>query len=103
HGHACARRRRALVQGHARARGGARLGRGLSLAAPAAADGRRPLRADVAIAAALGALQTIAYAHTWLWPLQIACIAGLVHLAARRHAGGAALLGLAYGSAWLGA
>ena len=61
------------------------------------------MRADAGIAAALGVLQTLAYAHTWLWPLQLACIAALVHLAARRGAGGAALLGLAYGSAWLAA
>ncbi|HUP06074.1 MAG TPA: apolipoprotein N-acyltransferase [Caldimonas sp.] len=72
---------------------------------PAAAvgDARRALPADAGVAAALGALQTLAYVHTSLWPLQLACIAALVHLAARRRPTGAALLGLAFGSAWLAA
>jgi len=73
----------------------------LSAPEPRFAPGRR-LSTDAAVAAALGGVQTLAYARPWLWPLQLLCIAGLAHLAARRTPRGAALLGLAYGSAWLG-
>jgi apolipoprotein N-acyltransferase len=51
----------------------------------------------------LGALQTLAYAHPFAWPLQIACIATLVRMAAGAPPRVAAGLGLAYGSAWLAA
>ena len=60
----------------------------------------RPL-ADAALAALLGAVQTLAYDHTAAWPLPILTLAVLAwHLQAagpRR----AALLGWCYGTAWL--
>ena len=55
------------------------------------------------LAAALGVLQTLAFVHTAWWWLSLLCMAGLAALvwcAAPRRA---ALLGWAYGSAWLGA
>ena len=75
----------------------------MSPAGAARSGARRPRGADLGIAVALGALQTVTYAHPWTWPLQLACIAGLVRLAAHCKPAGAALLGLAYGAAWLGA
>ena len=56
------------------------------------------------LAAALGALQTVAYVATWAWWLQLACIAVLAGQAARattpRRAAG---VGLSFGTAWVGA
>jgi apolipoprotein N-acyltransferase len=51
--------------------------------------------------AALGALQTLAFTHTWAWPLPLLCVALLawsaVRVAPRRAAG----FGWAFGSGWL--
>jgi apolipoprotein N-acyltransferase len=66
-----------------------------------AAPGRAAL--ELAAVAAAGALQTLACVHTAAWPLPLAAIALLawcVHGAAPRRA---ALLGWAFGTAWLGA
>ena len=62
---------------------------------------KRP--AALLAATALGALQTLAYVHTAAWPLPLATVALLAVLAARSSVGGAAAIGLAYGTAWLGA
>jgi apolipoprotein N-acyltransferase len=62
-----------------------------------------PLRAELALAAALGALQTVAFVWTAAWPLQLICVAALVWRVARQPPLRAAALGLAYGAAWLGA
>jgi len=56
-----------------------------------------------ALAAALGALQTLAYVHTGLWWLQLVCIAALAWQFAHLPPRGAALAALAYGSAWIAA
>jgi len=53
------------------------------------------------LAAALGALQTVAYVATGFWWLQLACIALLAALAARATPRRAALLGLVFGTAWV--
>jgi apolipoprotein N-acyltransferase len=70
-----------------------------------AAPGRAGLPAwlELAAVAAAGALQTLACAHTAAWPLPLVAIALLawcVHGATPRRA---ALLGWAFGTAWLGA
>ena len=54
-------------------------------------------------AAALGALQTLAFVHTTLWWLSLLCTAALAALVWPAEARRAALLGWAFGSAWLGA
>jgi apolipoprotein N-acyltransferase len=65
----------------------------------------RPLGApaEIGLAGALGALQTLAYVHTAFWPLQLACIAALAWRLALLAPRRAALAALAYGSAWVGA
>ena len=57
----------------------------------------------VLLAAALGALQTLAFIHTEAWWLPPAATGLLAWLAARATHGRAALLGWAFGTAWLGA
>ena len=54
-----------------------------------------------AAAAALGALQTLAFVHTWAWPLPVLTLAWLVWQWDRSSPRRAALLGWCYGSAWL--
>jgi apolipoprotein N-acyltransferase len=65
---------------------------------------RRAAVRDIPLAAALGALQTLAFVHTgWGWPLPILTLAWLVarlDVATPRRA---ALLGQAYGTGWLAA
>lgn len=63
--------------------------------------GRGRFVPDFVFAAALGALQTIAYVHTAFWPVQMLAIALLAWRAGRAPVWRAAGLGLAYGSAWL--
>ena len=74
-------------------------------AAAAAADQRGatalPAAAGITVAGMLGALQTLSYAHTALWPLQLACIAVLAWLVGAVPPRHAAAIGLAYGTAWL--
>jgi apolipoprotein N-acyltransferase len=61
---------------------------------------RRPA-VDVAFVAALGAAQTAAYVGGAFWPLQFVAIALLAWRVGRVSTGRAALLGLAFGTAWL--
>jgi apolipoprotein N-acyltransferase len=70
--------------------------------APSQARGAR-LALWLLIALALGALQTLAYFRTALWPLQLLCAAVLAHLVWRSAPVRAAALGWAYGVGWLGA
>jgi apolipoprotein N-acyltransferase len=58
---------------------------------------------QVLAAAALGALQTLAFVHTALWWLPLLCMAGLAALVWDAAPRRAALLGWLFGSAWLGA
>jgi apolipoprotein N-acyltransferase len=60
-------------------------------------------RAEPGAAAALGALQTLAFVHTGLWPLPLACLCWLVWRLNGATPRRAALLGWCYGCAWLGA
>lgn len=62
-----------------------------------------PLAADAALAAALGALQTLAFVHTGAWALPIATLALLVWRLDAAPPRRAALLGWLYGTAWLAA
>ena len=64
---------------------------------------RWPALADAAFAAALGALQTLAYAHTAWWPLPGLALAVLVWRLDGALPRRAALLGWCYGTAWLAA
>jgi apolipoprotein N-acyltransferase len=54
-------------------------------------------------AAALGALQTLAFVHTAWWPLPLLALAGLVALLDTASPRQAAFLGWCYGTAWLAA
>ncbi|MBL8359041.1 MAG: apolipoprotein N-acyltransferase [Rubrivivax sp.] len=54
-----------------------------------------------ALAAALGALQTLAFVHTAAWWLPLATAAVLVHLLRGATPGRAAVLGWLYGTGWL--
>jgi apolipoprotein N-acyltransferase len=54
-------------------------------------------------AAALGALQTLAFVHTAWWPLALLSLAGLIALLDAASPRRAALLGWCYGTAWLAA
>jgi apolipoprotein N-acyltransferase len=54
-----------------------------------------------ACAAALGALQTLAFEHTAWWPLPLLCLCGLVALLHAQSPGRAAWLGWSYGTGWL--
>jgi len=78
----------------------------LSAGAPAARP-RGAWRAapavDTALAAALGALQTLAFVHTAAWPLPLATLAWLVWRLDAVSTRRAAWLGGCYGTAWLAA
>lgn len=63
--------------------------------------GPRPL--ELLAALALGALQTLAYTHTEAWWLPLACCGLIAWRTARATPGHAALLGAAYGTAWVAA
>ena len=68
------------------------------------AAGRRLQRVallELLAVAALGALQTLAFVHTALWPLPLAAMAVLVWRLNLSTPGHAALLGWCYGTAWL--
>ncbi|MFO1218151.1 MAG: apolipoprotein N-acyltransferase [Burkholderiaceae bacterium] len=61
-----------------------------------------PRAVDALVAAAAGAAQTLAIAVTSSWPLQLAAVAVLAWRVRQARPMRAALLGLAFGSAWLG-
>ena len=61
---------------------------------------RRPAL-DLALAAALGALQTLAYVDALLWPLQMLAVAVLAGCVVRAPPRRAAALGFVFGVAWL--
>jgi apolipoprotein N-acyltransferase len=66
----------------------------------------RPLRVvDALLAAGLGSLQTLAYVHTTggVWLLPLATVAWLAWRVTRATPWGAGVLGVLYGSAWVGA
>jgi len=65
--------------------------------------GRLPFALEAALVAAVGALQTWAFVDTRLWPLPLLGAALLAWRVGRQPPLRAGLLGLAYGSAWLGA
>jgi apolipoprotein N-acyltransferase len=56
---------------------------------------------EPAALAALGALQTLAFVHTWAWALPVAAAALLVWRLNQAAPGRAALLAWAYGTGWL--
>ncbi|HZT54754.1 MAG TPA: apolipoprotein N-acyltransferase, partial [Burkholderiaceae bacterium] len=58
---------------------------------------------DLLLAAVLGALHALTYADTRAWPLQLALVAALAWRTSNATPWRAAGLGLAFGSAWLGA
>lgn len=60
-------------------------------------------RLDLPLAAALGALQTLAYVATAGWWLQLACIAAFAWRLAGLAPARAALVGAVFGTAWVGA
>jgi apolipoprotein N-acyltransferase len=60
-------------------------------------------RLELPAAAALGALQTLAFVHSGAWWLPLAALAALVWRLDGATARRAALLGLCYGTAWLAA
>ena len=62
---------------------------------------RLPPLVEAACIALVGAAQTIAFVETRLWPLQLAAIALLAWRVGAASARRAALLGWAYGTAWL--
>jgi apolipoprotein N-acyltransferase len=72
-----------------------------SAAAPGAATGRWRAHAEPMAALLLGALQTLAFVHTWAWALPIATLALLVARLTAAAPARAALLGWAYGTGWL--
>jgi apolipoprotein N-acyltransferase len=67
------------------------------------ADGARAVLFDAAIAAALGAIFSLCFVHTQAWWLQFACIGLLAWGVSRVSPRRAALLGWAFGTAWLAA
>jgi apolipoprotein N-acyltransferase len=62
-----------------------------------------PAWADVSLVAALGAVQTLPFAHTGWWLLQLLCITVLAQRVLIASVRRAAALGLAFGTAWLAA
>jgi apolipoprotein N-acyltransferase len=67
------------------------------------ADGALAVAFDAAIAAALGAIFSLCFVHTQAWWLQLACIGLLAWGVSRVSPRRAALLGWAFGTAWLAA
>jgi apolipoprotein N-acyltransferase len=68
---------------------------------PAARAWVPPVGVDVSLAAALGALQTLPFVHTGWWLLQLLCIALFAQRVRAASVRRAAVLGLAFGTAWL--
>jgi apolipoprotein N-acyltransferase len=69
----------------------------------AAPSFRVPHSLALLLAVALGAGQTLTFVHTGGWPLALLAVAALAWLTAQARPGRAFWLGLAYGTAWLGA
>ncbi len=69
----------------------------------AAPPRRRPLVLDVLPPAAAGALQTLVFVHTQWWAVHLLAVAGLAAAVAAASPRRAALLGWAFGTAWLAA
>ncbi|MGZ8259975.1 MAG: apolipoprotein N-acyltransferase [Caldimonas sp.] len=74
-------------------------GAALPVAAPAPWLRRAVL--ELAFAALLGAVQTVAFVDGWLWPLQMVAIALLARRVGAATPVRAAALGFAFGTAWL--
>ncbi len=66
-------------------------------------ESARAVALDTAIAAALGAIFSLSFVHTQAWWLQFACIGLLAWGVSRVSPRRAALLGWAFGTAWLAA
>ncbi len=75
-----------------------------ALAAGSPRSGRPwPLAFDAVFVAALGAAQTLAFTHTAFWPAQMLAVSLLAWRVRLASPGRAAMLGLAFGTAWIGA
>jgi apolipoprotein N-acyltransferase len=66
-------------------------------------DGKTAVALDMAVAAVLGAVFSLSFVQTPAWWLQFACIGLLAWRVSRVGAGRAALVGWAFGTAWLAA
>jgi apolipoprotein N-acyltransferase len=66
-------------------------------------DGKAAVALDAAIAAGLGAVFSLSFVHTWAWWLQFLCIGLLAWSVSRVCPRRAALIGWAFGTAWIGA
>jgi apolipoprotein N-acyltransferase len=64
---------------------------------------RWPGTIELLLVAALGAGHTVAFVHTQLWPLQLLAAAVLARLVQQARPAHAAMLGLTFGSTWIGA
>jgi apolipoprotein N-acyltransferase len=64
---------------------------------------RFALSAELALAALLGAVHSLPFVHTGVWPLQIAVVAALAWRASGATPWRAAAIGLAFGTAWFAA
>jgi apolipoprotein N-acyltransferase len=74
-----------------------------SRAGPVVPAGRAFAATEAWVALALGALQTLAFVHTWAWALPIATLAWLVWRLQHAAPGRAAALGALYATGWLAA
>ncbi|HEY2928745.1 apolipoprotein N-acyltransferase [Piscinibacter sp.] len=74
---------------------------GAALSRPRALAPRVRFAVELLFVAALGALHTLAYVHTELWGLPLACLAALAWRASLAGPRRAAVLGLLFGTAWL--
>ncbi|MEO7152874.1 MAG: apolipoprotein N-acyltransferase, partial [Burkholderiaceae bacterium] len=61
------------------------------------------LASRLLLAAAFGALHSLAFLRPWAWPLQLLAVAWLASQALRETPARAAAIGLAFGTAWLAA
>ena len=60
-----------------------------------------PLLLELTIAALLGVVHSLSFAHTWAWSLQMVVVAALAWRASGAAPWRAAWIGLAFGTAWL--
>lgn len=75
----------------------------MAAAVRSASPASRPVAPALALAAAIGALQTLAFVHAWLWPLPLAATAWLAWACGRASPRRAAALGWTFGAAWIAA